>query len=190
VGYGSIDEIQALEPALIRFGDAFPESSAWPWRLAGRDETGMLFLARTDAFGPPGWMDVEVEAVGDGWGHASMGQCDPRIVTSPDLGAAGWWPDPAYPAPDPDSTELHVLVVEQACASGSSAEGRIADPVIDDGPTSVTITIGVHRAVGDQACLGNPPTPFTIRLTEPLGDRTLLDGSHAPPVVPTPPGDP
>ncbi len=128
VAYGSIDEIQALEPALIRFADVFPGSSDWPWRLAGRDATGMLFLAPTDAYGPPGWMSVEVTAAGNGPGNASMGQCDPRVVPSADLGAADWWLDTHEPAPDAASTELQLLVLERACASGSSAEGRIADP--------------------------------------------------------------
>lgn len=186
VAYGSIDEIQALQPVLVRFADAFPGSSSWPWRLAGRDETGMLFLAPTDAYGPPGWVSVEV-TTGGRPGDASMGQCDPRVVPAADLGPVDWWLDPGAAPPNAASTELHVLVLEQACASGSSADGRIAGPAIDDGTTSVTITIGVRRAIGDQGCPRNPPTPYVMRLNEPLGARTLLDGGHAPPVPPSPP---
>jgi hypothetical protein len=116
-----------------------------------------------------------------------VGQCEPRILTSPDLGPADWWPDPDAPAPGRDSTELHVLVLEQACAGGGSAEGRIAEPAVDYGPTTLTITIGVHPEGGFQTCPMGPPTSLIIRLTEPLGHRTLLDGGHSPPVAPTVP---
>ncbi len=185
--YGSIDEVEALGQALVRYSGEFPGSRDWPWRLAGRDETGLLFLAETDALGPPGWMSVELEADGDGWRVAGMGQCDPRVVLSVDLGPADWWLDPDHATPGSDALELHVLVLERECASGTSADGRIAEPVVDYGPDAVTITIGVRRAAGDQTCQGNPPTPFVVELTEPLGGRMLLDGGHAPPVVPAPP---
>ena len=50
----------ALRAALAKFGAAFPGSATWPWRLAGQDDSGAIFLARTDALGPPGWVAVEV----------------------------------------------------------------------------------------------------------------------------------
>ena len=116
-----------------------------------------------------------------------MGQCEPRVVTSPGLGPADWWPDPREAQPDSDSTELVVLVLENGCASGTSPIGRIADPVVTYDAASVTVAIGVRRPQGDQTCPGNPAVAFTVHLTEPLGTRELLDGSHAPPRAPRPP---
>ncbi|MFD2792767.1 hypothetical protein ACFS27_04305 [Promicromonospora vindobonensis] len=40
----------------------------------------------------------------------------------------------------------------------------------------IELGIGVEAPPGDdQNCPSNPPTPFTIELDEPLGDRTLMD---------------
>jgi hypothetical protein len=100
---------------------------------------------------------------------------DPGPTTrSSDAGPATWWLDPAVDPPGPGSVEVHVLVEERACASGQSAEGRIADPVIVVGAHAVRITIGVFPAPGDvQSCQGNPATPFVVVLPEALGDRQL-----------------
>ena len=90
-------------------------------------------------------------------------------------GPASWWLDPAFAAPDADAVEIRVLVEERECASGRSAEGRIARPVIETRPDEVHITISVFRAPGDaQTCQSNPATPFVVVLPEPLGDRELV----------------
>jgi hypothetical protein len=53
----------------------------------------------------------------------------------------------------------------------------------------VTITIGVRPlevAPGTLLNCGGPPgTPASVRLSEPLGDRTLLDGGRVPPAPPS-----
>lgn len=187
VGYGSINEVQALGITLATYADEFPGSVDWPWRLAGRDETGMLFLAETDSESQYGWVYATAEPQGAGWQPGGMGDCDPRVVIAPDLGPADWWPDPDAPPPDAATTELHVLVMERDCTSGTSADGRIAEPAVDYASHAVTITIGVHSLEGDQTCQGNPATQFTVLLGEPLGDRTLLDGGHSPAIEPVPP---
>lgn len=176
----------ALRATLARFGSEFPGSSDWTWRLAGRDETGAIFLARTDALGPPGWVAIEVAAESSGWQPLGMGQCDPHVVLSAEFGPATWALDPAFASPAPDSTELHILVWERACSSGSPATGRMSAPVIENAAGTVTITIGV-RPLGDiQSCPMPPGTPVLLRLPEPLGKRTLLDGGHVPPAPPSP----
>lgn len=86
--------------------------------------------------------------------------------------------------PDPDSASIDVLVNEQACAGGQSAEDRIAEPEIDASDDAVTVTMRVVPRPGPQDCPGNPDTPYTLELDEPLGDRELLDGSESPPATP------
>jgi hypothetical protein len=154
------------------------------WRLAGREENGFLFLARDDRFAETGWLSIEAERRDGRW-SSSMGGCDPRRVIAPDLSVADWWLDPAFPAPGSTATELHVLVLERACASGQPPDGRIAEPEVSFGLDTITITIGVRRSEGDQNCQGNPAVPLTVALAEPLGDRTLLDGSRLPPAPPS-----
>jgi len=97
------------------------------------------------------------------------------------LGAASWWLDPTFPRPTPDSVSIHGLVLEEACASGKTPEGRIETPLVNLSETTVTVTIGVRPLPGTQDCQGNPPFPFTFDLPEPLADRTLLDGGEVPP---------
>jgi len=70
------------------------------------------------------------------------------------------------------------------CASGRSADERILDPEVGLGDEEVVITFRVTPRGGDQDCQGNSATPYTVELGEPLGERTLLDGSHDPPAAP------
>ena len=97
------------------------------------------------------------------------------------LGAASWWLDPEAMAPTPDSVSIHALVLEEACASGKTPEGRIEGPLVNLSETAVTITIGVRPLPGTQDCQGNAPFPFAFNLPEPLAGRTLLDGGEVPP---------
>ena len=76
------------------------------------------------------------------------------------------------------------LVVTLAAASNSGspawrlfAFGSCALTVSDHGGGSATVT----RDPAEPPCPSNPPTPFTVDLDEPLGDRLLLDASTLPP---------
>lgn len=184
-------EFDALRATIAKFADAFPGSSDWTWRLAGRDDTGAIFLAQTDAMGPPGWVSIEVAADASGWKPLNMGQCDPHVVLSAEFGPATWALDRAFPTPAADTSELHILVWERACSGGSPATGRISAPVVQYTSAAVTITIGVRplQAAPGEAitCPGPPGTPAILRLSEPLGKRTLLDGGVVPPAPPSPP---
>jgi hypothetical protein len=85
----------------------------------------------------------------------------------------------------PDTTAFTAMVTEQVCASGRSSVGRIVGPQVDYvDDTSVVVTFRVRPLAGGQDCPGNPPAAVTVRLEEPLGDRTLLDGGREPPAEP------
>jgi hypothetical protein len=77
----------------------------------------------------------------------------------------------------PESSSLHVLVVEAACASGQSPEGRILDPIVEYQATRIRITIWIRRLPGTQTCQGNFGYPTTVELSQPVGARTLVDGN-------------
>lgn len=174
-------EYDALRATLARDESEFPLFSEVPWQLASRDADGAIFLARRDPIGPPGWVSVEVVADANGWQPLTMQECELFMVPSAQFGPATLVLDDAFPAPTPDSTELRILVLERRCSSGSPATGRMSDPLIGYTAESVTVTIGVRPLAGDQDCIGFPGTPALVRLTEPLGDRSLLDGAHVPP---------
>src|SRR4051812_30575486 len=112
--------------------------------------------------------------------------------SSADFGPATWALDPAFPAPGADTSELHILVWERACSGGKLATGRMSNPLVEYTPADVTITVGVRPLVpgpGEMlSCPGPPGTPASVRLSEPLGQRTLLDGGLVPPAPPEPRG--
>ncbi len=184
-------EFDALRESIDLFGPEFRGSDAWTWRLAGSDDHGAIFLARTDDLGPPGWISVEVTATDGAWMPLNWGQCEPHAVLSDEYGSATWALDPSVAPPDESTTELHILVWERTCSHGSPATGRMSAPVVIDAPTTVTITIGVRPIEGPPgfalSCPLPPGTPAILRLPEPLGERTLLDGGYVPPAPPRSP---
>lgn len=111
------------------------------------------------------------------WLLTSAGPCTQRLVTDGDVGEADLT---LARAPSPDTTTLDLLVHERTCASGSSAEGRIELIELQETADQVRLRIGVRPLDGDQDCQGNPPTPFTVELTEPLGEREVVDASVVP----------
>jgi hypothetical protein len=79
-----------------------------------------------------------------------------------------------------DMTEIPLLVTEEVCASGRSAEGRIEvlEATLTD--SELRLDIGVVPFAGDQECPGNPETPYTLVLDEPLGPRDVVDAKSQP----------
>jgi hypothetical protein len=94
---------------------------------------------------------------------------------------ARWWLDPAAPPPGPDATSIPALIQERACASGRSPEGRVLEPQVFYASDAILVTVWVRDQLVGQDCQGNPTFPIQVPLTEPLGDRELLDGSESPP---------
>ena len=95
-------------------------------------------------------------------------------VRDDDLGEpafAAWEVEPGIGF-GPGATEVPIVVKEHGCASGRSAEGRIRAEV-DHRLDAVVIAIGVRPLGGDQTCPGNPDTPYTVELDEPLGRRPI-----------------
>jgi hypothetical protein len=167
--------------AVVQFWRAeFPGLERLQWKLIHRDGESAEFIARQrDA-----WISLTLRRDTAGWTPSGAGDCRPTPAFE-DAGRATWWLDPAYAAPGPETAELHILVMEQACASGQPAFGRIAAPVAVYEPDTLTLTVGV-RGVGMATCPSNPPTPATVILPAPLGERVLLDGGRHPPAPPQP----
>ena len=114
------------------------------------------------------------------WVVHNYGQCRPRTWYANAYGVAADWKLSKKVAAT--ATSFRILVTERACAGGKNASGRLAKPRIVYTKTTVTITIGVKPLEGAQGCPGNPATPLTVTLTEPLGTRTLMDGGPYPAV--------
>lgn len=112
------------------------------------------------------------------WMLTSAGPCTQRLASNGALGEA----DLTLAAvPSLGDTSVDLFVHERACASGESAEGRIELIELNEAAEEIQLRIGVRPRSGDQDCQGNPPTPFTVELTEPLGEREIVDVSVVPP---------
>lgn len=116
------------------------------------------------------------------WLLTSAGPCAQQVDADGAVGPAGLL---LATEPSPDQTTIDLLVIERACASGQSAEGRVELVELEETDDQVRLHIGVrpYEPEGDATgvtCQGNPPTPFTVELAEPLGDRQVVDVSVVP----------
>ncbi|MGC4111598.1 MAG: hypothetical protein QM747_14495 [Nocardioides sp.] len=67
------------------------------------------------------------------------------------------------------------IVTRVGCSGGM--QGHPVKPVIEPGKASIVITFRIAPHFSGAAdCQGTPGVPYTVRLPEPLGDRTLVDG--------------
>jgi len=105
-------------------------------------------------------------------------------------GPATWELDPAFGSPSEEATEIHILVWERECSSGSSTAGRMSELLIDYASDSITVTISVRRLEGAQSCPLPPGTPTVVQLAEPIGVRSLIDGGRQPPAIVHPTAEP
>ena len=103
------------------------------------------------------------------------------VPQSEDAQVADWEPDGEV---DRTATHIPVHVMERGCAGGEPATGRIPEPHVQYREDAVVVTFRVIPKGGPQTCPGNPPTPYVLELSEPLGDRQLLDGGAEPPAPP------
>lgn len=119
------------------------------------------------------WID-ETEQGAAGWELWHAGDCALRYDMG-GLGDAIVTLDPDNP-PDPAATKVDLLVTEMACASGKPADGRIEVDHLSELDDRIDIVLGIRPQSGEgQDCQSNPPTPFTLELDAPLGDRTVTD---------------
>ena len=106
----------------------------------------------------------------------------PTDPPAAEAGSATWWVDSQLIPLAPETTTIKGFVMETACASGQSPEGRVNEPVIQYTAESVTVTFTIAPPPGDaQDCQSNPEFPVEVTLSEPLGERALLDGGTTPP---------
>lgn len=106
-----------------------------------------------------------------------------RVLVDAHDNGVRWRPsvdgDPAtwvLAAPDevtPRSTVLELSVTRIECAS--SFTGKVLEPVVTYGEDEVLIRAEVERHKGGGLCPSNPWESFTLTLTEPVGDRVLVD---------------
>ena len=90
--------------------------------------------------------------------------------------ASSWRLDPTY-EPRPDDTVLRILVTEQTYAGGKRADGRVLDPDLYEGEDELILTMFVTPLEGFLMRSPNPETPVRVALSQPVGNRELIDGA-------------
>jgi hypothetical protein len=147
------------------------------WRQLARTDDEVLFAHGL----PPQLVMVTLKQKSRRRAWTIAGSSVPRSLraTRDGIRASRWRPDPTRELTEAD-TELRLLVIEQAFASGQSADGRVLTPDIyeDDGQLVLRIFVS-PRPGGFQTATRNPETPVRIALPRPLGPRLLLDGAIA-----------
>lgn len=126
----------------------------------------------------------------NGWALEESGECRPQAEFA-SLNGATWTLAPDVPFPTRRSTTFTALVRETECTGGLTADGRVLPPAILYGSGEVLAIFAVRSppppAGGAVGCPAPMPTRVEVALSEPLGDRRLLDGGVSPPVDPHPP---
>lgn len=159
--------VLAVGDGVVEFGAILDDRL----RTGGHDDHRRQPLLRT-------WV---VERDDGGWSTAPSGDCHaPRPKVRGDTTLASFW---AVDEPDPEATEIPVLVVEHACTGGRDIDGLIQEPYIEEAGDQVRVLYGVepHNPSGPTTCESNPPARTTLELDEALGDRDLVDASQWPP---------
>jgi hypothetical protein len=110
--------------------------------------------------------------------NLQLANADTAVRFKPHAEPAAWILDPKY-AVDPSTTQLHVLVLEGACANGESPEGRIMPPDITMSGSEIQVTVWIKTS-GDASCPGNSPYPWVIDLPEPVGNRSIPGHGDSP----------
>ena len=89
----------------------------------------------------------------------------------------------------PGSTAVEVLVTEMQCTGGAPVDDRLSEPLVRYGPTTIEVLFTARPLEGEAfSCIGNQPSPATLHLDEPVGERRILDLSGYPPRDATAPG--
>lgn len=177
LGEFGLDPAAAVLRATVADTPDYLPDSGW-YRVADGPD-GVMFVARGNAATP--WFEVIVGAFDGVLQAIRMGQCHLGIAAPDGVTLARWWLDPAGPPVTLETTQVAILLREQACASGRPPEGRVLPPTVVMDPDAIRVVVGITITPGGADCPGNPSYATTLSVPEPIGGRRLLDASVYPP---------
>jgi hypothetical protein len=166
----------AIEPFLEN-----AEGQHWPqqgWRLLHEDGSRAILVALTET-GNLAFMFLDNQDGAWMWSGSSMqgDPCDLQFTVGEGLNTVQWRLDPAAPPPGPDDRHVAVILNESECVSGQPIGERLVGPQVVMTDTNIHIAFAANPPPGDAFdCQGNPDTPFTVELPQPIGDRVIVEG--------------
>ena len=174
-------DLPGVEAAIRPFLES-EEGVYWPqdhWRVLYRSDD-LVQLVHLDDSTPEtsiAFMDTEFDEGEWRWAGSSMGGgCPLEVKMPPGLNAVDWRLDPSSQPLTSESTVIHVLVTERACASGQELADRLLGPEVIVTDSDVLISFAAEAQGGVQNCQGNPETAVTIELSGPIGSRIVTNG--------------
>lgn len=112
---------------------------------------------------------------------SGWGDCQELTVASPPgRSRVGLTPLSGQPV-EAGATTLTVIARETQCTSGRDPGPHLGDPAVVETDDRVIVTLTSELMAESANCVGNPSTPVTVQLDEPIGDRTVYDGGTWPP---------
>lgn len=156
------------------------EGQFWPqegWQVLHSTDREVLLVVKEE--GSLAFMSASNDGTGWTWSGSGGGgqECPLEFVFPEDLNAVTWRLDPDGPPLTRDTTEIEVILNERPCVGGREIGDRLVGPQIVMTDTQVFVAFAAERPEGDAfECPSNPDMPYTVELTEPLGDRDLVEG--------------
>jgi hypothetical protein len=175
----SVDVGPAQQALSAFLADVTPDNRFLPragWTSVSTGSTSALYLAETKGTSGSRWY-VQADGAAGNWRVTGWGEC-PLLVAGVSAGPASWV---VKTPPRPADTVVHALVTELACSGGQSPDGRVDEPSIQYGPSTIIVTFTVRPLPGVVTCEMNKPGNYNISLPGEVGHRHLLDGGATPP---------
>ncbi|MEA2453459.1 MAG: hypothetical protein QOG04_2169 [Actinomycetota bacterium] len=143
------------------------------WRVVGETSDEVQVMAPRDG---EWFVSARFTKEGDRYITGGFGDCRPTAV----LGSRSPMTWELADSVGRDSDTISVLATEIECASARSPAPEQIDAHVTYSEEEVSVLVYVDEIVGGE-CPGNPPVPFTVELSEPIGDRAVLDAARYPP---------
>jgi hypothetical protein len=86
--------------------------------------------------------------------------------------SATWQPAPGATIKGA-TTEFTAIVSRVGCSSG--VQGEPQSPTIEYGKSEIRVTFTIAPEIASGTCEGTPGVPYEVKLTEPVGERALVD---------------
>lgn len=143
------------------------------WRELARADLEVLFGRGY----PPQLLTVAVRrGRGGRWEPLGASNSRPLRAVRDGVRASSWRLDPGVVCA-PDQTELRILVTEVTMASGTAVADRLLEPELCLDDERALLRMYVRPIEGYVGRTARYETPVIVRLPEPLGRRSAVDGA-------------
>ena len=92
--------------------------------------------------------------------------------------SVAWWDVGPNQQLTPSTTSFTAVVSRVGCSSGN--QGTPTAPAIEYAENAVRITLRMSPKIDNGTCQETFGVPYTVKLTQPLGQRALVDGECHP----------